>query len=126
MGVLNKNRRMMFFFLMCFFTSLRFVIAVETSLQLNGNEQSTISLTQYFAVLEDPSATMSLTEAQSPALASQFKLAALPAEALSFGYTRSAYWLRLVVRNTSNLPLNRMLEISEPGLTSVQDRKSVV
>ena len=118
--MLTKNRRVMGFFLMCFLTSLRFAIAAETSLQLNGNEQSVISLTQYFSVLEDTSAKMSLAEVQSPAMASRFTSGASSAEALSFGYTRSAYWLRLDLRNTSNLALNRMLEISEPGLTNVQ------
>jgi signal transduction histidine kinase/CheY-like chemotaxis protein len=120
MGVLAKNRRVMCFFLMCFFTSLSFAISGETSLRLNGNEQNVISLTQYFSVLEDPSAIMSLAEVQSPAMAARFESKALSAEALSFGYTRSAYWLKLEVHNTSNLPLNRMLEISEPGLTNVQ------
>ena len=115
-----ENRRIMVFFLMCFFTSLRFSVAVESSLQLSGNEQNAISLTQYFAVLEDPSASMSLADVQSSAQLNRFKSPALLAEALSFGYTRSAYWLKLDLRNASNLTLNHMLEISEPGLTNVE------
>ena len=90
-----ENRRIMVFFLMCFFTSLRFSVAVESSLQLSGNEQNAISLTQYFAVLEDPSASMSLADVQSSAQLNRFKSPALLAEALSFGYTRSAYLMKL-------------------------------
>lgn len=120
MRMLRRNRRDLCFFLLCFFTSIVSAFAVETSLILNENAQNSISLTPYFAVLEDPGLTLTLAEVQSPTLAGSFKSGNLASEALSFGYTSSAFWLRLDVRNDSNLATNRMFEISEPGLTSVQ------
>ena len=121
MSILSKNRRVLFFFLLlCFFTPVTSVFAAETSLNLNDTVQNSISLTQYFAVLEDNSANLTFAEVQSPSFAAGFKLGSPVAEALSFGYTRSAFWLRLELRNDSKLALNRMLEISEPGLTDVQ------
>ncbi len=120
MDMLSKNRHVLVFFLLCFLTSVTSIFAEEASLKLDGNVQNSISLTSYFAVLEDPSASLTFAEMQSPAFATRFKLGSPVAEALSFGYTRSAFWLRLELRNDSNLALNRMLEISEPGLTNVQ------
>ncbi|MES2048461.1 MAG: 7TM-DISM domain-containing protein, partial [Pseudomonadota bacterium] len=120
MAMLRKIRRVLISFLLCFFTSVTPISAAETSLNLNGKLQNSISLTQYFAVLEDKSASLTFAEVQSPTYAAGFKSGNPAAEALSFGYTRSAFWLRLELRNDSNLVLNRMLEISEPGLTNVQ------
>jgi signal transduction histidine kinase len=78
-----------------------------------------VSLTSYFDVLEDPSRELTLQDVQTPAVAQRFQGANLPAESLSYGATRSAYWLRLLVRNSSPVPVQRMLEIANARLTSV-------
>jgi signal transduction histidine kinase/CheY-like chemotaxis protein len=120
MSMLSKNRRVLCFFLLCFVTPVTSIFAAEASLNLNKGVQNSISLTPYFSVLEDPGLTLTLADVQSPTLARDFKSGNPASEALSFGYTRSAFWLRLELRNDSNLALNRLLEISEPGLTNVQ------
>lgn len=99
--------------------------AAEPVLNILANDQKSISLTEYFAVLEDPSQVLTLSQVLSSTQADHFNSGQPPAEALSFGYTRSAYWLRLTLKNDSDLPFNRMLEISEPGLTSIQFHQPV-
>lgn len=81
--------------------------------QLDVSQMSAapVSLTEYLAVLEDPSGQLSLADVQSPAFAAQFKTDLAAAEALNYGYTRSAFWLRLDMANGSDQPLERILEI---------------
>ena len=44
----------------------------------------------------------------------------MAAPALSYGFTRSAYWLRLTLRNASGQPLERMIEVGYPVLSNIQ------
>ena len=83
-------------------------------------EKEPVSLSEYFAVLEDPGATLTLEDVQRPDVAARFKHDQAPAAALSYGITRSAYWFRLQMRNTSDRPIDRMLEISYSLLSNVQ------
>ncbi len=78
------------------------------------------SLTAHFAVLEDPAGAMTLTDVQQPEAAVRFKTGIAPASALTIGFTRSAYWLRLSLDNPTAQPLQRMFEIGYPLLSSVQ------
>nr|WP_315257192.1 diguanylate cyclase [uncultured Duganella sp.] len=77
-----------------------------------------LSLTPYLTVLEDPQATLDLDGARRRV--AEFRSAGRADEALSFGYTRSAYWLRVVLHNPGDRPLDRMLEISNARLSDIQ------
>jgi len=79
-----------------------------------------VSLTPYFAVLEDPGLALTLVDVQRPEVAGRFKADLLPAAALNYGFTRSAYWLRLRLRNDSDHAVERLLEIASPRHASVQ------
>lgn len=83
-------------------------------------EKEPVSLSEYFAVLEDPGANLTLEDVQKPDVAARFQRDQAPAAALSFGITRSAYWFRFKLRNTSDRPIDRMLEISYSLLSNVQ------
>ena len=83
-------------------------------------DKTPVSLTEYLAVLEDPEKTLTLADLQKPEVASRFKSEQSPAAALSLGYSRSAFWLRLTVRNDSDHALDQMLELSHPRLSSVE------
>lgn len=96
------------------------IFAAEKILEINQAKQTPISLTEYLAVLEDPSLTLTQTDVQKAEIAARFKTDFPAAEAISFDYSRSAYWLRLILRNTSDHPLERMLEIGYPLLSNVQ------
>lgn len=82
--------------------------------------QPSVSLTGYFASLEDASTALTLDEVRSPAIAPRFETSAPSAAAINHGLTRSAYWLRLTLTNPTDQPLARMLQIDYPILSSVR------
>ena len=94
--------------------------AANRPLELKETNPASISLTTYFDVLEDPSQKLTLAEVQNPAIAAQFKGDQASRSDLNFGFSRSAYWLRLRLQNASENRLERMLEVSFPPLSSVQ------
>ncbi len=77
-----------------------------------------VSLTAYFAVLEDPGQALSLADVASPAGAARFTTGQAPAWSLKFGLTSSAYWLRLHLNNPTAKPVDAMLEFMYPRLAS--------
>jgi diguanylate cyclase (GGDEF)-like protein/PAS domain S-box-containing protein len=83
-------------------------------------DQKPLSLTEYFAVLEDPSLAMTLADIQKADVSANFNMHIPAAEALSFGYTHSAYWMRLNLSNPGDRPIERMLEIGYASLSNVQ------
>lgn len=85
--------------------------------QLNGKP---LSLSEYFSLLEDPGLALTLSDIRQPEIAAQFKINSYSSEAFSLGYTNSAYWMRLVLRNSGDDPLDRMLEIAYANLPGLQ------
>lgn len=83
-------------------------------------DQPSRSLTDQFAILEDDAAKLTLADVQTPEVAARFKDKVPAAEALNFGYTRSAFWLRLTLSNPSAQAIERMLEVRYPGLSSIE------
>ena len=79
-----------------------------------------VPLTEYCAVLEDTSQNLTLADVQKPAVAARFDTKPSTAEAFNCGFTRSAYWLRVRMRNSSDQPIERMLEIANARLSTVQ------
>lgn len=88
-------------------------------LDVSQIQQERVLLPEYFDVLEDTSKALKLQDVRSTEWAERFKGGAKPSEDLNYGYTRSAYWLRLHLRNSSNQPLERMLEIGSWGLSYI-------
>lgn len=79
-----------------------------------------LSLTEYFSVLEDSSQTLTLADVQQPEIAAQFKGNHGPTADLNYGFSRSAYWLRIRMRNESDQPIERILELGSSLLSNVQ------
>ena len=73
---------------------------------------SPTSLTPWFELLEDPQGMLTLEQVRSPELAAQFTASANTTKALNFGITPSAWWLRLRLANSSNAPVDRLLEVA--------------
>lgn len=82
-------------------------------------EQGSRSLTAYLDVLEDPGLALTLPEVQQPGVAGRFTENHLPGDALNYGFTRSAYWLRFTLRNDSDQALERFLEIAANHLSNL-------
>ncbi len=94
-------------------------LAGEKVLDVAQVDRSAVSLTEYFAIVEDSSAALTLAEVTKPEFAERFKTGQAPTEALGFSYTKSAIWLRLHLKNSSNQPVDCMLEITYALLSSV-------
>jgi signal transduction histidine kinase len=102
-----------------------FLIALSSSafaedkvLDVSRLDQRKVELSEYFAVLEDPGRVLTLADVMRPEFARRF---AIPqATMISYGYTRSAFWLRLPLSNASDKPVERMLEIGFPLISSIQ------
>jgi signal transduction histidine kinase/CheY-like chemotaxis protein len=94
--------------------------AADRLLDASQIDNTPISLTSYFNFLEDASQKLTLADIQTPSIADHFKASTAAAEALNFGYTRSAYWLRLNVTNSSNNAIVRIMEINYARLSNVE------
>lgn len=95
------------------------VFATENVLEVSELNQDAVSLTQYFSILEDSTAALTLADLQSPENIHRFQTDLPPREALNYGYTTSAYWLRLSLKNSHHQPIERMLEIDQALLENL-------
>ena len=102
----------------CFFLAGQ-AFAGDKVLDVTQVQSSAVSLTEYFSVLEDSGGTLTLADIPKPEFADRFKTGQAPTEALGFSYTKSAIWLRLHVKNPSDQPLERVLEITYALLATV-------
>jgi len=95
-------------------------MAWAAGLDASRLDRAPVSLTEHFAILEDPEQTLTLADMSRPEIASRFITGQAPGETLNFGYTTSAYWLRLRLDNPSDQAVERMLELVTPYLYSIQ------
>ena len=81
------------------------------------DEQGEYSLGRYLDILEDPTGELTIEDVTSPEYDSQFvrSQVAVP----NYGFTDSAYWLRLRLRNKTNLTNQWLLEVNFPNLNYV-------
>ncbi len=107
--------------LLCWLPALALAQA-HPPLEVTRLADSPVSLTEHFAILEDPAGTLGLDDVVSPqAGGAAFTTGQAPAWSLNFGLTPSAYWLRLKLKNGGTEPFDGMLEFTYPRLaTSVQ------
>jgi signal transduction histidine kinase len=94
------------------------VHASSQALELQPGPES-VDLAAYLHTLEDANGTLTLDDVRA-AMAEKFVAPEPAARALNFGYTTSAYWIRLALSNTENTPVERMLEINYARLSQVQ------
>ena len=94
-------------------------VAAGPALDVAGIGQEPVALRPHFAVLEDPTATLTLAEVQSEASANRFQASEVTVRPLNFGITTSAHWLRLELANRSGASVESMLEIFYPRLAEV-------
>ncbi len=80
---------------------------------------SPLVLTRFVGLLEDPGAELTLEQVQTPEVAARFAAGQPATAALALGFTRSAYWLRLTLRNPGQAPLQRMLVVDNPRISHV-------
>jgi two-component system, sensor histidine kinase LadS len=92
--------------------------AAEGSFDVAQEALAGESIGRSFAVLEDPSGALTFDDVRSPDVAARFRPSTK--EAPSFGFTRSAVWLRVEVANGADAPKDWLLELAYPQLDSVE------
>jgi PAS domain S-box-containing protein len=95
----------------------KFSVAVADNLDVAKIDQASISLTSYLGILEDTSQTLTLADVLQEDI--KFKTDLPSSESINFSYTKSAYWLRLVVKNNSDKTIEKILDIAHPLLATV-------
>ena len=94
--------------------------AQDKGIDASRIDQAPVSLNEYFVTLHDTSKDLTVADVQSPHVAKLFKSSESKLGVLRFGDDGSAYWSRLTLRNDSDQPIERMLEIANSQLSGVQ------
>lgn len=117
--LLNRNWIKLAVILLALLFNILPATAKTPVLELANTQDTSVSLTPFVEVLEDPSAQLTLSDVRNPTYGQQFAAQNVSSEALSFGFTRSAYWLRLTLHNGTDVPQTRLLEIANYALSTV-------
>ncbi|QDQ27744.1 response regulator [Chitinimonas arctica] len=78
----------------------------------SGPPDKPLQLTEYLQVLEDADHGLRLDEVRTADMAARFRPSVAHGDALNFGITHSAYWLRLDLRNRGEQAAERLIEIA--------------
>lgn len=95
-------------------------MAKDFVLNVDHADTNPIPLAPYFSVLEDAGQKLTLADVQKTEVANQFAIPHAEMKGVNFGFTRSAHWLRLTLRNDSATAVERMIEISFPPISDIQ------
>lgn len=79
-----------------------------------------VPLAAHFSALEDASGDLSLADVLQAGTAQRFKRDPQRSSDLNFGPTRSTIWLRLELKNSSDQPVERLLELGSAAYMNVQ------
>lgn len=96
-----------------------FWLAPVQALELRVQDTQ-VNLASAAQVLEDPTGLLTIEDVRSARMAGQFKSSVTGGSDLNFGYTASAYWLRLPMRRSDAAPSNWLLEIPYTKLNELE------
>ena len=103
-----------------FFATLFFLgVAQASVLDVHLLPAGQLALAGHFDLLEDPTRSLPLEGVLRPETQARFREGQAADEALQLGYTRSAWWLRLTLKNAGDAPVSRMIELANSRLTRV-------
>jgi diguanylate cyclase (GGDEF)-like protein len=71
-------------------------------------------------ILEDPSGALTIDDIRSPAQAGRFRPTGLRDADINFGYSSSAWWLRITVVPVAETPRDWILEVAFPTLDAIE------
>lgn len=71
------------------------------------------------SLLEDPRGQLSLADVSSPTFQAKFRAWTKPGD-ISLGFSESAYWLKLTLSRTDDVPPNWLIEIPYLGLENIE------
>ena len=82
-------------------------------------DKDPLALTTHVGLLEDPSRTLTLADVRSVEVAQRFRTEQVDSASFALGFTRSAYWFRLDIGNSSEQALTRLLVVENPRISQV-------
>ncbi|MEN9867427.1 MAG: hypothetical protein RL748_3017 [Pseudomonadota bacterium] len=92
----------------------------DNALEVSGANANQLLLAPWFQVLEDRQQTFTIEQVRSMGAHFQPSPAGAQGRELHFGFTRSAWWLRLHLKNTSELDIDKMVEIKWAHLERIE------
>jgi PAS domain S-box-containing protein len=95
------------------------VAVADDYVDVGNSAKPFISLTPYLGLLEDASQQLTLADIRKESLRTHFKTNLPPNQSINLSFTSSAYWLRLIIENSSDLPIEKIIEINHPLLKNV-------
>ncbi|VXD00497.1 Sensor domain-containing diguanylate cyclase [Pseudomonas sp. 8Z] len=95
------------------------IYADSRVVDVSSTAQSPLSLTSHVGVVEDATQALTLEAIDAPEMAEHFDYEQSPSASFALGFTRSAYWFRLVLGNSADQPLKRLLEVDNPRISLV-------
>ncbi len=78
-----------------------------------------VSLTHYLSIFEDTSRNLTVADVQQAAIAAKFQPVRQSEKSLNLGFVKSAYWLRLNLKNTATSDREQLFEIANSRLQFV-------
>jgi signal transduction histidine kinase len=96
------------------------VSASDSWLDVSRSMEDPLTLAPYLGVLEDADRALTLADVQSSPVAARFQVDRAAGAGFGFGFTRSAYWLRLNLRNPSDRTVERILELGYARYTHLE------
>ena len=102
---------------LCFFSN---AIAGEKALDASRISDRSVPLTEFFAVLEDPSHKLSLNDVLTQEVSAGFTTGHPHKNPLAFGTTSTPYWFRFRIDNPTSEPLERVIEVEFPRISDIQ------
>ena len=91
--------------IICLFLLTNISVMADT-LDVAKINQPSISLTTHLGIFEDVDKTLTLEDVQKDSV--QFKTDLPASKSINLSYTKSAYWLRFNIENSSNNQIEKM------------------
>lgn len=106
--------------LLALFFSVILGFSTQASALMLSNELDPVNPIKAISYLEDQAGAWTLEDIQKPTFQNQFKPINTAGEEVNFGYSKSAYWLKLPLSKAKNLSDFWVLELPYFGLSSIE------
>lgn len=116
---MNIDRRFRFAWLLLGLLLSLPTLAAVRPLDVVQVEQAPLSLTAHVGMLVDASGALTLADVRSAETAARFSDPHSSGASFALGFSRSAYWFRLVLGNSGDEPLTRLLVVDNPRISLV-------
>ena len=94
-------------------------LSAHASLEVSALQSEPILMAKHSETLEDPSRRLTIHDIKDDSKGWEFRNQIAKSSVLDFGYSQSAWWIKLTLRNEGKLPVKRVLQITNSHLAQV-------